>query len=220
MTMGWWKPDEQGDFRVATSALPAAARHPFYERVNQILAARRFDEFVESECRNFYHERLGRPSLPPAVYFRCQQIGYLEGLDSERGIAWRAEDSLGLRRFLGWANQRRIRGVRGRRMMRRRGELIERSFAHCYDTGGKRRTHLRGPDNILKRVLVHVAGFNLSLVMRKLQNAGTPRGWSGLPARIWDKLRVQLLRRESIAALRRLYAPPTPRMMPGLPAAA
>jgi transposase len=55
----------------------------FYERVNQILATRRFDDFVESECRRFYHERLGWPSLPPGVYFRCLLIGYFEGLDSE-----------------------------------------------------------------------------------------------------------------------------------------
>ena len=66
--------------------------------------------------------------------------------------------------------------------MRKRGELIERSFAHCYDTGGMRRTHLRGHENILKRLLVHVAGFNLSLVMRRVMGFGTPRGLQGLSA--------------------------------------
>lgn len=454
MAMGKRERDQQGDFWVATSALPAAASHPFYERVNQILAARQFDDFVESQCRRFYPERLGRPSLPPGVYFRCLLIGYFEGLDSERGIAWRAEDSLGIRRFLGYtltdttpdhstisrtrrlidvetheaifgwvlgmladsdllkgktlgvdattleanaalksivrrdtgesyqqfltglaqqsgiatptredlakldrkrknkasnddwqnpndpdakitkmkegrthlahkaehavdldsgaivavtiqpadrgdttsmtetitvaadnlvdvvassagegkisdavvselvadkgyhsnaalvehghlrtyisepdrgrrnwvgksterdavyANRRRIRGARGRRLMRKRGELIERSFAHCYDTGGMRRTHLRGHDNILKRILVHVAGFNLSLVMRKLLGAGTPRGLSGLAARIWGKLRVELVRWDFIAAIRWLYGPMTPGMMRGLRPAA
>ena len=74
-----------------------------------------------------------------------------------------------------YANRRRIRGRRGRRLMRKRGELIERSFAHCYDTGGMRRTHLRHHDNILKRLLIHVAGFNLSLIMRKLFGIGTAR---------------------------------------------
>ena len=65
-----------------------------------------------------------------------------------------------------YGNRRRIRGRRGRRLMRRRGERIERSFAHLYDTGGMRRTHLRGHTNILKRLLIHAGGFNLGLVMR------------------------------------------------------
>ena len=67
----------------------------------------------------------------------------------------------------------------GRRLMRRRGETIERSFAHLYDTGGMRRTHLRGHTNILKRVLIHAGGFNLGLVMRQLIGARTPRGLQG-----------------------------------------
>ena len=75
-----------------------------------------------------------------------------------------------------YRNRRRIRGLRGRRLMRRRGELIERSFAHLYDTGGMRRTHLRGHTNILKRLLIHAGGFNLGLLMRALLGAGTPRG--------------------------------------------
>src|SRR6202790_5914501 len=75
-----------------------------------------------------------------------------------------------------YANRRRIRGARGRRLMRQRGERIERSFAHLYDTGGMRRTYLRGHTNILKRLLVHAGGFNLGLVMRHLIGSGTPRG--------------------------------------------
>jgi transposase len=420
MAMGTRERDDQGTFWVATSALPMSAAHPFYEQVNRILDRRGFDGFVEGLCGKFYHERMGRPSLPPAVYFRLLLIGYFEGIDSERGIAWRIADSLGVRRFLsysltdrtpdhstisrnrrlidletheavfGWvlrvlaeedllkgktlgvdattleanaalksivrrdsgegyqefltrlaqesgietptreelikldkqrknkasnddwenphepdaritkmkdgrthlahkaehavdmdtgaivtvtlqpadrgdpesiertlpqaadtlvevladeqagphmsaqvmaeavadkgyhsnkvltgvgqmvsrtyisepargrrdwsgdraardavyANRRRIRGRRGKRLMRKRGELIERSFAHCYDTGGMRRTHLRGHTNILKRLLIHVAGFNLSLVMRKVFGLGTARGLQGLAARI------------------------------------
>jgi hypothetical protein len=75
-----------------------------------------------------------------------------------------------------YANRRRIRGARGRRLMRQRGERIERSFAHLYDTGGMRRTHLRGHANILKRLLIHAGGFNLGLLMRHLIGSGTPRG--------------------------------------------
>jgi transposase len=82
-----------------------------------------------------------------------------------------------------YANRRRIRGERGKGLLRKRGELLERPFAHCYETGGMRRTHLRGHPNILKRLLIHVAGFNLALVMRKLFGIGKPRrAQDGLPA--------------------------------------
>lgn len=75
-----------------------------------------------------------------------------------------------------YANRRRVRGEYGKSMLRRRGELVERSFAHCYETGGLRRCQLRGRENILKRELVHVAAFNLSLAMRQiLAGPGTPR---------------------------------------------
>src|SRR5437899_4121550 len=79
-------------------------------------------------------------------------------------------------------NRRRIRGEHGKQLLRRRGELVERSFAHAYESGGMRRAHLRGRDNVLKRMLIHVGGFNLSLVMRKLLGKGTPRGLQGLSA--------------------------------------
>ena len=419
MAMGKREPEQQGSFWIPTAALPVSASHPFYEQVNRILDGQGFDRFVEDLCRRFYADRMGRPSLAPAIYFRLMLIGYLEGIDSERGIAWRVADSLGLRRFLGYSltdstpdhstisrnrrlidvethqavftwvlkvlaqegllkgktigidattleanaamrsivrrdtgesyqefltrlakesgietptredlikldktrknkasnddwespddpdakitkmkdgrthlahkaehavdmdsgailavtlqpadrgdttsieetlqvaadavvdlaadeqsaphiseramseavadkgyhsnevltgagqmvgrtyiaepdrgrrnwtgnpeardavygNRRRIRGSRGRRLMRKRGELLERSFAHCYDTGGMRRTHLRGHENILKRLLVHVAGFNLSLILRKSLGRGTARGLQGLSGR-------------------------------------
>ena len=78
-----------------------------------------------------------------------------------------------------YSNRRRVRGERGRRLMRRRGEYVERSFAHVYDTGVMRRTHLRGHENILKRLLVHAGAFNLGLLMRKTFGRGTPRGLQG-----------------------------------------
>lgn len=78
-----------------------------------------------------------------------------------------------------YQNRRRIHGARGKRLLRQRGELVERSFAHMYETGGMRRTHLRRHDNILKRLLIHAGAFNLGLVMRKLSGFGTPRGLQG-----------------------------------------
>ena len=79
-----------------------------------------------------------------------------------------------------YSNRRRIRGDRGKRLQRMRGERIERSFAHLYETGGMRRTHLRGHDNIRKRVLVHASAFNLGLLLRTMIGRGTPRGLQGL----------------------------------------
>src|SRR5229473_2973429 len=364
--------EKQEDLWIAHTELASAPGHPFYQRLNELLEAERFDEFVESRCARFYAARFGRPSLTPGIYFRALLIGYFEGIGAERGIAWRLADSLALRRFVGialdeytpdhstisrtrrlidldthrevfrwvlgvladrgllqgqriaidattleanaamrsivrrdtgesyeeflrglakasgmatptredlarldrkrkkrtsnkewkspadgdariakmkdgrthlahkaehavdldtgavlavtlqgadrgyhsgavvkrmkaygvrsyipekkqkgrrnwagkaeeqqavYANRRRVRGEYGKSLLRRRGELVERSFAHCYETGAMRRCHLRGQENILKRQLVHVGAFNLSLILRQLLGAGTPREW-------------------------------------------
>ncbi len=405
----------QHDLWVAASDLPTTAAHPFYERLNALLDEHDFDAFVEGLCQPYYAATMGRSSVAPGIYFRLLLVGYFEGVDSERGIAWRGADSLAIRRFLrialdegvpdhstisrtrrlidlethravftwvqqrlvaagllkgktlaidattleanaamrsivrrdtgdsyqayltqlatasgiktptrealarldrkrkkktsnkdwtspadpdakvtkmkdgrthlahkaehavdletgaiiaitlqgadegdtttmvetaiaaaeqvedaqadvkapqpleeiiadkgyhsnqsmvdleavgirsyvsepdrgrrDWSkepeaeapvhrNRRRIRGPRGRRLLRQRGERIERSFAHLYDTGGMRRTHLRGHTNILKRVLIQAGGFNLGLVMRQLIGIGTPRGLQGRVAAV------------------------------------
>src|SRR5271157_3814098 len=409
MAMGTRKQREkQEGLWIAHRELATAPGHPFYQKLNELLEAEGFDEFVEQRCAKFYAAKYGRPSLTPGIYFRSLLIGYFEGMGAERGIAWRLADSLALRRFVGIAldeytpdhstisrtrrlidvdthrevfgwvlgvladhgllkgqriaidattlqanaamrsivgrdtgesyeeflrglakasgiemptredlarldrkrkkrmsnrewkspadedariakmkdgrthlahkaehavdldtgavvavtlpgadqgdtttldetlceagmavaelvgreaelrpgdepkvkvkgyhsgavvqrvksyevrsyipekqqkgqrdwhgkaeeqkavyeNRRRVRGQYGKSLLRRRGELVERSFAHCYETGGMRRCHLRGRDNILKRQLVHVGAFNLSLILRQLLGAGTPR---------------------------------------------
>jgi transposase len=76
------------------------ASHPFYERLNQILEEKKFDEYVEAICERFYADEVGRPGLAPGIYFRLLMVGYFEGIDSERGIAWRAGDSLSIRSFV------------------------------------------------------------------------------------------------------------------------
>jgi len=409
--MGTRKRDRQPTMWVTTTDLPTAASHPFYRRLNQLLREHGFDDFVEAQCAGFYAETMGRPGLPPGIYFRLLLIGYFEGIDAERGIAWRAADSLALRDFLGvgldqappdhstisrtrrlialethravftwilqclstaglvkgktigvdattleanaalrsivrrdsgesyeefltqlakasgigtptradlaridrkrkkkgsnddwthphdpdakitkmkdgrthlahkaehaidletgaivgvtvqgadegdtatiqqtlpeaaeqlaavaavtddavavieevvadkgyhsratvhdlqtleirtyisepdrgpqswtdqdaerdavYANRRRIRGDRGKRLLRRRGELLERPCAHLYETGGLRRTHVRGHENVLKRLFVHAGAFNLGLWMRTLVGVGTPRSLQG-----------------------------------------
>jgi len=415
MAMGKRQGERQQELWIPAAQMPDAPGHPFYRKLNQLLAGHGFDAFVEGLCEKFYHDSLGRPSIPPGVYFRMLLVGYFEGLDSERGIAWRCADSRTLSGFLGYgptestpdhsslsiirrridletheavftwvlkllategqlkgktigvdattleanaamrsivrkdtgegysefltqlakasgiatptredlakldrkrknkasnkdwenphepdariakmkdgrthlahkaehavdmdsqaivgvtlqpadrgdteslgetveatvanllevqvdpatqdevhetvmeevvadkgyhsnatmtdlsamairsyvsepdrggrnwegqaearrrvySNRRRIRGKRGKSLMRKRGEFVERSFAHCYDTGGMRRTHLRGHPNILKRLLIHVCGFNLGLVMRSAIGVGKPRMMQG-----------------------------------------
>ncbi len=105
-------------------------------------------------------------------------------------------------------NRRRIRGEHGKELLRSRGELLERSFAHAYGTGGMRRLHLRRRENILKRILIHIGGFNLSLIMRELLGKGTPRGCQGLSAdavpmllRLWIALLVHCGKRNPVRAL-------------------
>src|SRR5437773_4623270 len=103
MAMGRRDREEQGELWIAAAELPRSGTHPFYDRVNEILGKEGFDAFVEDQCRKFYADKMGRPSMPPAMYFRSLMIGYFEGIDSERGIAWRLADSLALRKFLGYA---------------------------------------------------------------------------------------------------------------------
>jgi transposase len=428
MAMGTRKQREkQEDIWIAHTELASAPGHPFYQRLNELLEGERFDEFVEGRCAKFYAAKYGRPSLTPGIYFRSLLIGYFEGIDSERGIAWRLADSLALRQFLGigldertpdhstisrtrrlidldthrevfqwvlgvladrglvkgqrigvdtttleanaamrsivrretgesyeeflvglakasgietptredlarmdrkrkkrmsnkewkspsdgdariakmkdgrthlahkaehavdldtgavvavtlqgadqgdtttldetlseagiavaelvgreaelrpddepkvnvqgieeliadkgyhsgavvervksyevrsyipekqqrgrrnwrgkqaeqqavYQNRRRVRGSYGKSLLRRRGELVERSFAHCYETGGMRRTHLRKHQNILKRQLIHIGAFNLSLILRQMLGAGTPREWKNRGAMLF-----------------------------------
>jgi transposase len=410
MAMGTRKKRQrQHDLWIAASDVVQTPANAFYDQLNGILEKRRFDKMIEHLCRRYYKGPYGRPSLAPGVYFRMLLIGYFEGLDSERGIAWRVADSLSLRRFLGYAldestpdhstvsrtrrliwvethkavfrwvlkvlveqglvkgqtvsvdattleanaalksivrrdsgqkydeylkdlalaegienptreqlarfdrkrkkkgsndewkhphdpdaritkmkdgrthlahkaehavdlssgavlavtvqpanegdtttiqrtlaeaqaaavsvvnergieevvadkgyhsgevlkqlhqlgmrsylpepdrgqrnwdgkaveqkrvydNRRRVKGNRGKRLQKLRGELTERSFAHVYETGAMRRVHLRGRENILKRIVVHVGGFNLGLVMRKQFGAGKPRQLQGRSA--------------------------------------
>jgi transposase len=435
MAMGKQRQQEQRGMWVAVSELPKSVSHPFYEKLNGLLAEHGFDEFVEAQCRGFYAEKMGRPSLAPGQYFRFLLLGYFECLDSERAMAWRAADSSGVRSFLGlgltecapdhstisrtrrlidldthravftwvgqclgiaglikgktlaidattleanaamrsivrrdsgesynefltklakasgietptradlakldrkrknkgsnqdwehphdpdariakmtdgrthlahkaehavdletgaivavtlqqadqgdtttiqttlpeaieqleavatvndkvktgeelvddkgyhskktvldvqslglrtyisepdrgrqqwkgqhaerdavYANRRRIRGDRGQKLMRLRGELLERPNAHLYETGGMRRTHLRGHGNILKRLLVHVAACNLGLWMRTLTGIGTPRGLQGRVAAAWAfYFTLWMLLRDPLTAHRR-----------------
>jgi len=103
MAMGTSKGERQSEMWIAGDSLPQSPGHPFYEKLNGVLKEQDFDAFVEDACAPYYSEKTGRPSMPPTVYFKLLFIGYFEGIDSERGIAWRVADSMALREFLGYA---------------------------------------------------------------------------------------------------------------------
>jgi transposase len=100
--MGKRPTEQQPELFLSTAALPLAPGHPFYKKLNRLLAEGDFDQFCEGLCRPFFAQDLGRPSVPPGVYFRMLFVGYFEGLDSQRGIAWRCADSRSLQDFLGY----------------------------------------------------------------------------------------------------------------------
>jgi transposase len=104
MGMGKRKPVQEALF-VSYDDLPRSAGHPFYVKLNELLDAAGFDRWLEKRCVSYYaqEEPRGQPSIPPGVYFRMLLVGYFEGIDSQRGIAWRCADSLSLRQFLGIA---------------------------------------------------------------------------------------------------------------------
>jgi hypothetical protein len=103
--------EKQEDIWIAHTELAVAPGHPFYKRLNELLEGAGFDEFVEGLCARFYHARLGRPSLRPGVYFRALLVGYFEGIDSERGIAWRVADSQELTPAAGRADRTQLRAL-------------------------------------------------------------------------------------------------------------
>lgn len=117
MAMGRKARERQGEFWIETQLLPGTPRHVFYERLDGILAAGDFDRFVEDLCAPYYAEALGRESIPPGVYFRMMLIGYFEGIDSQRGIAWRCADSRSLAAF-------EVSPPRARRRVNRRSKRL------------------------------------------------------------------------------------------------
>lgn len=102
MALGKRARSQQEQLWIDSRSLPTAPGHPFCQKLNEVLKAHGFDEYVEGLCAPHYADRQGRPSVPPGVYFRMLMIGYFEGLDSERLIDGRVSDSLTLRQFLGY----------------------------------------------------------------------------------------------------------------------
>jgi transposase len=101
MSMGRRPSEQQPELWVPTADLPQSPGHAFYDKLNELLQEAGFDRYVEGLCQPYYADGIGRESIPPGIYFRMLFIGYFEGLDSQRAIAWRCSDSLSLRAFLG-----------------------------------------------------------------------------------------------------------------------
>ncbi len=101
MALGRRTNEAQPSFWIAVDELPRSEGHVFYDKLNKLLREAGFDEFAEKLCEPYYHDTMGRPGIPPGVYFRMLLVGYFEGLSSQRGVAWRCADSLSLREFLG-----------------------------------------------------------------------------------------------------------------------
>ena len=101
MAMGKREAEQQQDLFITHDKLPRSPGHVFYRKLNQLLAEGGFDRWIEALCEPYYCQGQGRPSVPPGVYFRMLLVGYFEGINSQRGIAWRCSDSLSLREFLG-----------------------------------------------------------------------------------------------------------------------
>jgi transposase len=100
MALGKRKHEQQSAW-IATTELPKSPGHPFYKKLNTLLAEAGFDEWLETLCAPYYAAKMGRESIPPGVYFRMILVGYFEGISSQRGIAWRCSDSRSLAEFLG-----------------------------------------------------------------------------------------------------------------------
>ena len=102
MAMGKRRQRQEALF-ITTEGLPKSAGHPFYRKLNELLADAKFDDWIERRCKQYYatEEKRGQPSIPPGVFFGKLFVGYFEDIDSQRGIAWRCADSLSLRQFLG-----------------------------------------------------------------------------------------------------------------------
>ena len=98
----------QGDLVVTWAEMPRSPGHAFYDKLQKLLNEAGFVGFVEEVCKPFYAPRMGAPSLPPGRYFRMHMVGYFEGIDSERGIAWRCSDSFSLRDFLRLAHRNKV----------------------------------------------------------------------------------------------------------------
>jgi transposase len=173
MSMGRRQTHRQADLWIATTDLAQAPGHVFYDKLNELLAAADFDRFAESLCRPHYADGVGRESIPPGVYFRMLFVGYFEGLDSQRAIAWRCADSLSLRAFLGFALSEATPDHSSLTVIKRRLPLVvhEQVFAFVLRVAQEKKL-LRG-----KTVAVDATTLEANAAMRTIVRKDTGEDW-------------------------------------------
>src|SRR6202790_4840503 len=193
------KRQRQHELWVAASDLPATAAHPFYHRVNTLLDEHYFDAFVEGLCQPFLRRRMGGPGLAPGIYFRLLLVGYFEGVDAERGIAWRAGDSLAIRRFLQIALDE---AVPDHSTISRTRRLIDVETHRVVFTWIQQRLVEAG---LLKGTTVAIDATTLeaNAAMRSIVRRDTGEGYQAYLTRLADASGIKTPTREALARLDR-----------------
>lgn len=164
---------KQPDLWLATTDLPPAPGHPFYQKLNALLDEAGFDRFVEDLCRPYYADGVGRPSIPPGTYFRMLFVGYFEGLGSQRGIAWRCADSRSLQAFLGYLPTEATPDHSSLTKLRQRLPTVahEQVFAFVLQIAAAKGL-LEG-----KTVAVDATTLEANAAMKAIQRKDTGDGW-------------------------------------------
>jgi transposase len=178
---------KQESLWVAGKDLPRSAGHPFYSALEQVLVAGDFDRFVEDLCAEYYAKRQGRPSIPPGMYFRMLLVGYFEGMTSQRGIAWRCQDSLSIRDFLGLSSTERSPDHSSLTVIRKRlpFEIFDAVFRFVLECA---REHglLKG-----KTVAVDATFLEANAAMKSIVRRDTGEGWGEYIKRLAEEEGVE-----------------------------
>ncbi len=197
--MGTRKRRERQEALWYGSEIAEAPGHPFYVRLNAVLNEAGFDCFCEERCQPFYHEKLGRPSLAPGVYFRLMLIGFFEGLDSERGLAWRVADSLSLRHFLSYGLDERTPDHAT--ISRTRALIDDETHQAVFDwVLGEvaRRGLLKG-----KTIGIDATTLEANAAMKSIVRRDSGEGYEGFLRRLAQESGIETPTREQLARLDR-----------------
>ena len=178
---------KQESLWVAGKDLPRSMGHPFYCALEKVLVAGDFDRFVEDLCAEHYAKRQGRPSIPPGMYFRMLFVGYFEGMTSQRGIAWRCQDSLSIRDFLGLGPAERSPDHSSMTVIRKRlpfeiFEAVFRFVLECAQEHGL----VKG-----KTVAVDATFLEASAAMKSIVRRDTGENWGEYIKRLAEEEGVE-----------------------------
>ena len=183
MSLGRRNGESQQDLWIATCRIAQAPGHPFYRELNRRLAGAKFDRWVEQLCAPYYADGVGRPGIPPGVYFRMLMVGYFEGIDSQRGIAWRCADSLSLRQFLGYKISEQTPEHSSLTRIRKRLPLQVHREVFEFVLG------LLAEEDLVKGKTVGVDASTLeaNAAMRSIVRRETGEGWSEYVRRLMEQ---------------------------------